>query len=299
MMKKIILLISVIILPAAVFSLDISVPESVEQGGVITVVLKDGDGVKAEFGRGGTVYSESESFKTKVDDHTASIALLGVPSTLSPGIYYVSAGDGEVRKSIRVESKDFFKEDIELNKSMSNLRQSDDEEKAEQWRSLLIILKTVETEDVFETGLLEKPVEELWTSSHFGDIRRYLYSDGTTAGSVHAGIDYSAEPGTPVYAPGDGKVVFAAERILTGFTVVIEHLPGVYSLYYHLSKIDAEEGALIHEGDSVGKVGATGLVTGAHLHWEVRVAGVAVDPVPLMTGGLIDKAYILGIIEKQ
>ena len=80
----------------------------------------------------------------------------------------------------------------------------------------------------------------------------------------------------------------ASERIITGFTVVIEHLPGLYSLYYHLDSLSVREGQRVSQGDRIGTVGSTGLATGPHLHWEVRSAGVAVDPDLLVKRPLID-----------
>ena len=90
-----------------------------------------------------------------------------------------------------------------------------------------------------------------------------------------------------VAAAGGGKVAMARERIVTGFTVVVEHLPGVYSLYYHLDGLAVREGQRVSAGDPIGTVGSTGLATGPHLHWEVRAAGVAVDPDVLVAGPLV------------
>ena len=67
-------------------------------------------------------------------------------------------------------------------------------------------------------------------------------------------------------------------RIITGNTVIIEHLPGVFTLYYHMDSILIESGMVVKKGKQIGPVGATGLVTGAHLHWELRVSQVPVDP---------------------
>ena len=173
-------------------------------------------------------------------------------------------------------------------------------ERQSKWRNLLTILKTVDTAHVYENNGLEVPVAHyLRKSSFYGDRRRFLYDDGTSARSIHNGIDYSAEPGTPVYAAGAGRVVFSGERIISGNTIVIEHLPGVYTLYYHMNSLAAAEGDMLSAGIKVGTVGATGLATGAHLHWEVRVGGVAVDPKPLTGGSIIDKDFILSIIEEQ
>ena len=70
----------------------------------------------------------------------------------------------------------------------------------------------------------------------------------------------------------------AENRISTGWSVVIEHLPGVYSLYYHMDSLTVEKGDMVKRGTLIGYSGATGLATGPHLHWEVRVNGNAVNP---------------------
>ena len=79
--------------------------------------------------------------------------------------------------------------------------------------------------------------------------------------------------------------------------MVIEHLPGVYTLYYHMRDRFAQEGSLTQAGTLIGTVGSTGLSTGAHLHWEVRVNGVPVSPDFLLSHPLIDKNGLIGIIE--
>jgi len=79
-------------------------------------------------------------------------------------------------------------------------------------------------------------------------------------------------------APASGRVVFSGMRIVTGYTMVIEHLPGLYSILMHLSKGVAPVGALVKGGDVVAYSGFTGFATGPHLHWEMRAAGVPVDP---------------------
>ena len=76
----------------------------------------------------------------------------------------------------------------------------------------------------------------------------------------------------------EGKVVLAEFRISTGWSVVIEHLPGLYSLYYHLSSLNVKEGDRVKSGEKIGLSGSTGLATGPHLHWEVRLNAGAVKP---------------------
>jgi murein DD-endopeptidase MepM/ murein hydrolase activator NlpD len=83
-------------------------------------------------------------------------------------------------------------------------------------------------------------------------------------------------------------VVFASNRILTGNTIIIEHLPGLFSIYYHMSALDAAEGQIVEKGQVIGKVGMTGFATGPHLHWEIQSTGIAVDPDELTQSPLLD-----------
>ena len=95
----------------------------------------------------------------------------------------------------------------------------------------------------------------------------------------HAGADFASPLGRPVKAPNSGKVLAARELFYTGNVVVIDHGLGVFSLLAHLSRIDVKEGDEVKAGDVVGLVGATGRVTGPHLHWALTVSGARVDPV--------------------
>lgn len=98
----------------------------------------------------------------------------------------------------------------------------------------------------------------------------------------HTGTDFLSPTGTPVRAPQAGRVVIARDLYFSGGTVVIDHGLGVFSLLAHLSRVGTTEGAAVAAGDVVGLVGATGRVTGAHLHWGLRLGGARVDPLALV-----------------
>lgn len=116
-------------------------------------------------------------------------------------------------------------------------------------------------------------------TSPFGSRRTY---GDSPAVSAHAGEDFSAAAGAPVYAPAAGRVVLAAALFVRGNAIVLDHGNGVYTGYWHLSVLDVAEGDQVTEGQLLGEVGSTGLSTGAHLHWELRIAGMAVDPLQWM-----------------
>jgi len=114
-----------------------------------------------------------------------------------------------------------------------------------------------------------------WISSEFGLRRSY---NGGPLGSPHGGLDLAADQGTAVVAANAGRVVLAEALQVRGNTVVIDHGLGVYSAYFHLSEIEVSVGQTVRQGDPLGRVGSTGLSTGPHLHWEMRVNGLAVQP---------------------
>jgi len=94
----------------------------------------------------------------------------------------------------------------------------------------------------------------------------------------HSGADFLSAAGTAVHAPNAGRVVAARDLFFTGNTVMIDHGLGVVSLLAHLSAMDVHEGDVVTAGRVIGKVGATGRVTGPHLHWGLTVNGARVDP---------------------
>ncbi len=99
----------------------------------------------------------------------------------------------------------------------------------------------------------------------------------------HAGEDFASPEGTVVQAPNAGRVVLARDLYFTGNTIVIDHGLGLFSLLAHLSAFDVHVGDMASAGQRLGSTGATGRVTGPHLHWAVRAAGARVDPQSLLS----------------
>lgn len=113
-----------------------------------------------------------------------------------------------------------------------------------------------------------------WISSNFG----YRTSPFTGLREFHQGIDIATRMGTPVLAPADGKVTFVGSKGGFGRMIVVDHGHGVVTRYAHLKKCLVKRGARVRRGDEIGLVGNTGRTTAPHLHYEVHVDGLAVNP---------------------
>ena len=245
---------------------------------------------------GGTVAEAQAFLYASEAEEGHAVALLGLSAKLDPGEYLLKVFDAEGEEerymgALQVTSRDFRKETIALKPSMSSLRREPDERKRREAKEIQQLYAKFDPGHTYDAQLYQTPVEWRRISSHYGDRRVYEYDNGGTARTIHTGVDFAADIGTPVRACAQGKVVMAKERVISGYSVVVAHLPGVYSIYFHLDSLDVKVGEYVARADTLGTVGKTGLATGPHLHWEVRINGVPVNPRELTKTG------ITGIIE--
>ena len=157
-------------------------------------------------------------------------------------------------------------------------------------------LKEIEEESKVKAKVFaESAKEPLWS----GDFRAPVKAEPTDSfgtrrmfnkklASIHKGADFRAPMGTPVHAGNSGVVVLARPLYYEGNCVVIDHGMGLYTLSMHFSRIDVREGQHVNKGDPLGLSGATGRVTGPHLHWAVRWEGAYLDPLKLLKMNLDD-----------
>ncbi len=230
--------------------------------------------------------------------------LVALPSSLAGGEYSLrlEGGGPQVRFAhtgrVNVTATVFSSEKIRFDRNLTRLMTVPDPQKEEELRRLREELEAFRPEAVHHTGPFASPLAAARQTAAFADRREYLYADGGSSLSFHNGVDLAAPEGTPVLACGSGRVVLSGERLLSGKTVVLEHLPGVFSLYFHLSELAVAEGQEVQAGERIGAVGMTGLATGPHLHWELRVNGVPVDPRIYLLRPLVDKSRYYSILEE-
>ncbi|MGH7546069.1 MAG: M23 family metallopeptidase, partial [Gemmatimonadota bacterium] len=134
------------------------------------------------------------------------------------------------------------------------------------------------TADAVWSEPFAKPRDDVATS-FFGTRRMF---NGQVR-SRHLGYDLRGEPGDPIYASNRGRVALARDLYFSGNSVYLDHGLGLFTAYFHMSEILVEEGEWVEKGRLIGKVGATGRVTGPHVHWSISFQGIPLDPEHLLT----------------
>lgn len=232
-----------------------------------------------------------------------AVALVPIPATLSSGSYTLQTiyqDTQEVFSSYRIHvqvlDREYYKEYIALNPILAKRRSSPASPQViAEAQELWALTGTVTMDYMYAIDNFMFPLDDYkYVTGMFFDQRVYTYPNGTEInGTNHGGIDIAADTGTLVNVVADGKVVYADERIVTGKSVVIAHFPGVYTMYYHLDSIKVNKGDFVEQGTTIATVGSSGFSTGPHLHWEMRVNNIRVDP--LLFLGKLDKVHIIDI----
>lgn len=150
--------------------------------------------------------------------------------------------------------------------------------RAEEDQNKMRAIYDTVTPERFWDGAFHLPLKDVTTGGNFGR-RRVLNGQ---ARSPHAGVDFPAPKGTAVFAAQRGKVVVAEDLYYSGNTIVIDHGYGIYTLYAHLSEIEVKVGDTVESNAEIGEVGATGRVTGPHLHWGLTVQHARVNAMQIV-----------------
>lgn len=205
---------------------------------------------------------------------------------LIPVSYYASAGKKRLKViytknnqqktkilSLRVKDGHYKKEQIKVSASKVNPKGKKVKKRiAKEYAEAMKIYNSVSDKNYITSSFI-KPLDSFITSD-FGKARVY----NSTLKGYHGGTDFRAKTPTPIKASNDGVVVLVKDRFYSGGTVIIDHGHGIYTCYFHMSKFDVAEGEMVKKGDIIGLSGATGRITGPHLHFGVRVNGIQVDP---------------------
>ncbi|MBK7448135.1 MAG: peptidoglycan DD-metalloendopeptidase family protein [Anaerolineales bacterium] len=265
-------------LPSAFISAEIrDLP--IKQGGTGVITVTAQPGVKL----GGLLVDHQLQFFPSQGG--TLVALQGVHALLEPGVYPLrldaTLPDGSTQsyeQLILIVSGN-YPEDPLLYVDPATIDPASTEPESQQ----LISLTTPATPTKYWVGDFISPAiayaESTYFTSRYGNRRTYI-GQGTelSVQGFHTGLDFGGGDGLPITAPASGVVIFAGPLTVRGNATVIDHGWGVYSGFWHQSAMQVEVGQSVNLGDVIGLVGGTGRVTGAHLHWELWVNGVQVDP---------------------
>jgi murein DD-endopeptidase MepM/ murein hydrolase activator NlpD len=251
-----------------------------EPGEVVVVAIEDDSSVKDAWIR----FLGRKYLMGKSETNSGLLAFIGLELGLEPGSYdleiFVDKQLGErehIKKQISVLAKVFPLKKLWVDEKFVT-PPPEFQERIRREAEILKAIYGITTERWLGKGFFILPSSGK-ARPNFGERRIF----NNKPRSSHKGIDIKVPYGTPVKAANSGRVVLASDLYFAGKTVIIDHGMGVFTLYCHFSKIRVKRGKLVEKGEIIGEVGATGRVTGPHLHWGVKVYGISVDPFSILS----------------
>jgi murein DD-endopeptidase MepM/ murein hydrolase activator NlpD len=204
-------------------------------------------------------------------------AILAVDLLTIPGEYplVVTAGSKTIQRTVWVSKKKYPVQRLTLPKGMVELS-PENEERATREQKRMAAIWPVSSQQIWSGNFTNPRPGEIITQ--FG-VRRII---NKIPKSSHTGIDVSARAGDEVKAPNNAVVALVDDQFYSGNSIVLDHGEGIYTMFFHLSRINVVPGQSVKKGDVIGLVGSTGRSTGPHLHWGARIQGARVDPLELI-----------------
>jgi len=250
----------------------------VQQGEVIEVSVKGADlaGVEGQIGNDKISFYRNGQY--------TFTAILGADVEAKPGaskllLKTISANGSERYQEIafKIKAKAFRKESFNVPPSFDQLTPETLEEIRREQSAFARVFAGPSPERMWD-GPFVRPVPHEASASSFG-FRRIINGKPR---APHTGTDLSSPVGTEVVASNHGRAVLVGNFYFAGGSVVLDHGGGLFTMYFHLSEFRVDEGAIVKKGEVIGLSGATGRVTGAHLHWGARLLNARVDPLELL-----------------
>ena len=203
------------------------------------------------------------------------IAVVGIALSTKPGNYTLQISQHRKTQQMTFEVKphEYPKEHLKIANQRKVTPETTDFKRIQQEAKAILKAYKKRTEHPPETLTFNTPLKGRH-SSQFG-LQRILNGKPK---NPHSGLDIAAPEGTIIKAPLAGDVIIIGDFFYSGKTVFLDHGEGLITSYAHLSKVDVQPGEFIEAGESIGRVGKTGRVTGAHLHWSVSLNGERVNP---------------------
>jgi len=269
-------------LPSALLAVSVE-PLPLVQGGTEVIRVQSPDGITLS---GALVDMPLHFFPS----NNGQVALQGVDALLEPGVYPLlteaTLPDGSKQsfeQMVLVTSGNYLREDILLNDPSTI-----DPAVTEPELQNITAITAPATPTRFWDSIFTAPaVYPDCFTSRYGTRRIYkVVNSETEIPGFHSGLDFCGGEGLQIFSPAAGKVVFAAPLTVRGNATIIDHGWGVYSGFWHQSQLLVNVGDMVEAGQVIGLVGGTGRVTGPHLHWEVWVNGIQVNPLDWL-----NKAY--------
>ncbi|HSM23828.1 MAG TPA: peptidoglycan DD-metalloendopeptidase family protein [Anaerolineaceae bacterium] len=234
------------------------------------------------------VYAQNKPIKGNIGDVNLNFfenndvftSLFGIHAMRNPGLYpfhleFIDRnGQTKIIDQLILIQRGFYPQDPPLHVDPSTL----DESLTKPEDELIFDIASPFTNQKYWTETFQYPVDQpVCIKSWFGNRRSY---NDSPYNRFHTGVDFGVCANLNIYAPADGVIVLTDSLLTRGNSTVIDHGLGVYSGFWHQENIFVEEGQYVKAGDLIGEIGSTGRSTGPHLHWELIVNGIQVDPLP-------------------